>query len=168
LIVPVPEATEAVAPWREKLDPSASWGIPPHITILYPFVRPNQVTQEVVIDLSGVFAEFQAFDFQLSRIGWFGAEVLYLAPDPAAPFLEITDTVLGRHPEYPPYGGEHAEVVPHLTVGHREHGALDEASRAIAPVLPIHARATEVWLLGTQRGIGWQMLGRFQLPNSAT
>lgn len=166
--MPVPEAAPAVAAWREKLDPTASWGIPPHITILYPFVRPGELTQEVVIDLSGVFGGFHAFDFTLSRLGWFGEDVLYLAPDPPDPFREITSTVLGRHPDYPPYGGEHAEVVPHLTIGHREHGSLGAAAAAIAPALPIRARAAEVWLLGTQRGIGWHMLGRFQLPSGRT
>ena len=76
----------------------------------------------------------------------------------------MTAAVLALHPEYPPYGGEHSEVVPHLTLGHREEGPLDGAAAAIATRLPIRARASEVWLLGTRRGIGWHQLGRFQLP----
>ncbi len=129
-------------------------------------MQPDEVTQEVVIELSGVFEEFHAFDFTLARLGWFGEEVLYLAPEPAAPFVAITAAVLGRHPEYPPYGGEHAEVVPHLTVGHRDRGALEAAAAAVAPALPIRAHAEEIWLLGTIRGVGWERLGRFQLPNN--
>lgn len=166
--MPVPEADSAVARWREKLDPTAAWGIPPHITILYPFVRPQELSQEVVIDLSDVLGDFRAFDFTLDRIGWFGEEVLYVAPTPAAPFLSITAAVIGRHPEYPPYRGSHAEVVPHLTVGHRDHGSLDAAAAAVGSELPIAARATEIWLLATQRGIGWESRGRFQLPNDGT
>ena len=133
---------------------------------MYPFVRPDAVTQEVVIELSGVLAEFRSFDFTLSRLGWFGEEVLYLVPEPSDPFVQITAAVLGRHPEYPPYGGEHADVVPHLTVGHRDRGALETAAAAIATALPIRAHAEEIWLLGTISGVGWERLGRFQLPGT--
>jgi hypothetical protein len=41
LIVAVPEAEWAVAALRAAYDPAASWGMPAHITVLYPFLPPE-------------------------------------------------------------------------------------------------------------------------------
>ena len=40
LIVAVAEAEPAVADHRERLDRAATWGVPAHITVLYPFLPP--------------------------------------------------------------------------------------------------------------------------------
>ena len=42
--------------------------------------------------------------------------VLYLAPEPAAPFVELTQAIAARWPDHQPYGGEFDSVVPHVTV----------------------------------------------------
>ena len=44
LVVVVPEAEQLVGPFREKYDPSAAAGMPPHITLLYPFKPPDAVS----------------------------------------------------------------------------------------------------------------------------
>ena len=48
-----------------------------------------------------------------------------------------------------PYGGEYAEIVPHLTIGVRGHGSLVElraAAELAAPLLPLGFWASEVGL----------------------
>jgi hypothetical protein len=58
-------------------------------------------------------------------------------------------------PDYPPYGGPHDEVVPHLTVGHGVDPAeLRNAERQIAPDLPIKTTvaAVELWCGEDRRG----------------
>ncbi len=44
LVVPIPEAEEAVAPFRTTLDRAAGLGVPAHVTALYPFPRPGRST----------------------------------------------------------------------------------------------------------------------------
>ena len=41
VIVPVPEAEPAVGGLRAALDRAAVWGVPAHVTLLYPFVTPR-------------------------------------------------------------------------------------------------------------------------------
>ena len=49
LIVVAGEAERVVAPWRRRFDPEAvARGIPPHITILFPFVRSPDVDAELL------------------------------------------------------------------------------------------------------------------------
>lgn len=48
LVIVVPEAEPAVAPWRAALDRAASLGVPAHITVLYPFLSPERIGDSVL------------------------------------------------------------------------------------------------------------------------
>ena len=164
LLVPVPEAEPLVGGWRAKYDLAAQKGVPAHITILYPFVPPAEITVETVDELAGFFSRFAPFDFVLTRTARF-PQVVYLAPEPAEPFLRLTEAVHERWPSFPPYGGAFDEVVPHLTVVERDDGSdidvLDIVERDIVRGVPIQARAREVWLM--QGDGSWSVRARFQL-----
>ena len=43
VIVAIPEAEAAVAALRLRLDPAAAWGVPAHVTVLYPFLPPDEI-----------------------------------------------------------------------------------------------------------------------------
>jgi hypothetical protein len=43
VLVPVPEAERGVSGHRNRLDRAAVWGVPAHVTVLYPFVPPPAV-----------------------------------------------------------------------------------------------------------------------------
>ncbi|HSJ95209.1 MAG TPA: 2'-5' RNA ligase family protein [Gaiellaceae bacterium] len=149
LIVPVPEAAPAVDPWRERTcadRPSA--GVPAHVTVLFPFVPATEIDDRLIDDLRALFAEHRSFSFELREPRRFPG-VLYLAPEPAEPFLELVHAAALRFPELPPYGGEIplASIVPHLTVAHGEPALLDEAEAEMRPLLPIRTAADEVVLL---------------------
>ena len=67
-------------------------------------------------ELDELLADQPAFTYSLDRVCWFGKRVLWLAPHPAEPFKQLTARV-AAHFDTPPWQGEFAEVVPHLTVG---------------------------------------------------
>lgn len=136
LIIPVPEAEDAVGAIRLAHDPSAARGVPAHITILFPFLAPDQVDEAA---LREVFARFPAFDFALDRVEQFENGLVWLRPEPLVRFADLTAAVWQRWPEAPPYGGALDEVIPHLTVS--------EAPLDIDVALPIAARAHEVVLI---------------------
>jgi 2'-5' RNA ligase superfamily len=123
------------------LEPPADNGLPPHITVLFPFLPARRVDDAALVDTLGAFP---AFDFALTAIGRFPG-VLYLTPEPAAPFLALTEACVRRWPDHPPYRGAYAEVIPHLTLaeGAERPGLAAEVERR----LPLHARAEEVWVM---------------------
>ncbi|HEY6790603.1 MAG TPA: 2'-5' RNA ligase family protein [Trebonia sp.] len=88
----------------------------------------------------------------MDRVGWFGAEVVWLGPCDPAPFSALTSAAFAPFPSCPPYGGKHAEVIPHLTIGHA-HGqqVLRAAAESIRPCLPIDPTAAEVILMAGPR-----------------
>jgi 2'-5' RNA ligase len=166
VIVPVGPAEAVVAGHRRRLDVAASLGVPAHITVLYPFVAPAAVDDDVLDRLAAVFGASSPFDCTFARCGWFGEDVLWLAPDPGHEFRRLTDAVVERFPDYKPYGGEHDELIPHLTVGESGRGTAHDLRAAEAEVsrkLPITAHIEHALLVaGTGQPDSWHTLA--ELP----
>ena len=114
-IVRVPEAEPHVSHYREQYDSSARLGVPAHITVLYPFMSPELITVPILEQVRASLSDARGFDFRLTHVGRFPG-VVYLAPEPDEPFASLTRAIAQAFPAYPPYRGQHAAVVPHLTV----------------------------------------------------
>ena len=89
ILVPVPEAEVVVGHLRARLDPSASRGVPAHVTVLYPFVTPEQMTAALIARAAAAVASVSGFDCRFAGTGWFGDDVVWLAPDPSGPFRPL-------------------------------------------------------------------------------
>jgi hypothetical protein len=164
LIVPVPEAESLVGAWRERYDDSARTGVPAHLTLLYPFLPPEEVTPVDLERLSQLFAVAPATRYELVAVRRFSRGVLYLAPEPEAFLRDLTREVWTLYPHRPPYGGAFQDVIPHLTVAQADDPAVLEAVEAdVAPRLPIASRATEAWLMLQGKDGRWQAGHRFPL-----
>jgi hypothetical protein len=166
LIVPVPASEAVVEGWRLRLDPVARIGVPAHITLLYPFLPPADARAQST-SLAGLFAAAPAFDFTLTAFRRF-PRTGYLAPEPVAPFVHLIETLVGRWPECPPYGGAYAAIIPHLTVADDvDPPILAEVETALAPSLPIACRASEAWLLIREGTAPWTRAAAFPLAVSS-
>jgi len=167
VIIPVAAAEPVVADHRRRLDPSAAWGVPAHITVLYPFVPPAEVDETVIGRLAAVFAAASPFDCSFAKCGWFGEDVLWLAPDREQELRDLTDRVVAQFPGYPPYGGEFDDVIPHLTVGESWRGTPDELRAVETDVerkLPITARIEHAQLIaGTNQPHSWHTVATLPL-----
>ena len=166
LVVIVPEAEPLVGPFRAKHDPAAAWGVPAHITINYPFIPGVMPTAGVLSRLSKRFAEVSPFSFTLDRIARF-PKVIYLAPKPVAPFVQLTEKAAEEFPDSPPYGGRFDTITPHLTVAYSGDRDLlasvqQKFSDASSGHLPINAFADRVWLMDDSAG-RWEKRASFAL-----
>ncbi len=121
----------------------------------------------LVAALGELFARFDATDVSYARVGRFG-DVVWLAPEPAQPFLRLMHAVWAEWPDRPPYRGDIArdEVVPHLTVGHLDGDAADALAAELRRGLPIHGRLDRVWLMETASG-RWRLHTEFPLGGGA-
>lgn len=151
--------------YRDQFDPSAALGIPAHLSVLYPFMPPA-LAPSVIARLTALFAEFAPFDYALTELRRFPG-VLYLAPEPTAPFRALTGRVAEAFPEFPPYGGKFAHVIPHLTLAHLEDADRLEHVAAhfratCGPRLPLRLRAEEVTLMDNDHG-AWRVSATFRL-----
>ncbi|SNX94810.1 2'-5' RNA ligase superfamily protein [Geodermatophilus sabuli] len=170
VIVPIGAAEDVVADHRRALDAAATWGVPAHVTVMYPFVHPTAVDAAVLGRLGAALSSVPAFECSFARCQWFGEAVLWLAPDPEQPFRDLTAAVWQAFPEYAPYGGAFDGVVPHLTVGEvgeRRRGSVQQLRTAEAEVsvqLPIRAGVDHALLIaGTHAADSWYTIREFPL-----
>jgi 2'-5' RNA ligase len=178
LVVAVPEASSAVDGWREQTSDNRpdrrrlarrrlrpSMGIPPHVTLLFPFA-PAERVDESLDELRQLFAGTLAFDVSFRELRRF-PELAYLAPEPPEPFASLTEAIVERWPAYPPYEGIHETVIPHLTVAYGNDSLLAEVEADVTPQLPIEAHVVEAVLLEERElDVRWAARARFPLGHS--
>lgn len=119
LVVLVGEAGPDVRELRRELDPTSRLGVPAHVTVLFPFMPPDEITDDVLGRLADVFGVVAPFEHAFVRTEWFGDDVLWLASDADAAFRSMTELVVDAFPAFLPYEGQFDDVVPHLTVADR-------------------------------------------------
>jgi 2'-5' RNA ligase len=136
-------------------------GMPAHVTILYPFLRSRTINMEVERKLEAAMGETSEFEFVLNEVRRFSQAVVYLAPEPAAPFVALTKAVMRNWPSYEPYGGAFEEIVPHVTVAYG-----DETPDGVVEHLPLRVRVHEVWLM-VRFGNRWVCRRRFNLGRAS-
>jgi len=152
---------------RARLDCSASREIPAHVTVLYPFVPPRQITAAVIEMAAAVVKSVPGLGARFASTRWFGEDVLWLASEPAAPFRGAHRRRARGLPAVSAFGGAFAHVIPHLTVGDRPDGgmsALRAAQAQVLPMLPVRTHVSRAWLMsGTQAPGSWQRLAAVPL-----
>jgi 2'-5' RNA ligase len=161
VIAAVPAAEPLVGVHRQQLDVAAGWGVPAHVTVLYPFVAPEAITDDVITTLGAVVRSVRAFDCWFVRTRWFGQDVVWLDPEPAQPFRQLTAAVWQAFPRHPPYGGAYDDVVPHLTIAEQRLADLPTllaVERAVQSGLRLAARIESLLLLiaGTRTSNSWR------------
>jgi 2'-5' RNA ligase len=140
--------------------PERPRGMPPHVTLLYPFADDDAVGS-LLGDVACVLARFAPFEASFAEVRrW--PETLYLEPEPADPFVALTEALVAAFPGYLPYGGAHDEIVPHLTVAHGDPALFDELAERLRPALPVRVRIERAWLM-VDSPAGWQRHTPFPL-----
>ena len=165
LICRVPEAERYIGGYRDRFDPPARRNVPAHVTILYPFMSPAEVSAGVLEELAAIAGGVPCFDYRLAETGRFPVS-LYLAPRPDGSFAALTAAVYRAFPDFPPFAGKFSTVVPHVTVAHADDAQLCEIEIelriALASGSGIRARCSEMVLIENSTG-RWEELQCFPL-----
>jgi len=155
---PIPRS---IARIRQAFDDGAALDVPPHVTVLFPFLPPGSLDASIRRELADIAASHESFDVRFTTIGRFPG-LLYLAPEPAAPFVALTQACVERFPDFPPYAGVHDEIVPHLTILEGSQAQDADVGHRLQASLPfsVHVRAIEV-ITPSEQG-PWRL--RWRLP----
>ena len=166
LLIQVLEAEPLVGSYWNKYDRSAGWGIPAHITVLYPFIPPGEITESNIKAMQNLFAQFPRFRAKLAGTRMF-PDTLYLFPEPDIPFRELTEAIYGLFPKFQPYGGVYADVIPHLTIAQTSDRELlaqitADFDKSSIRRLPFSIEVSEVALWDNSSG-NWKPRDRFAM-----
>jgi HAD superfamily hydrolase (TIGR01509 family) len=154
IVVPVPEADPLTGSLRRRYTSSGSEGVPAHVTLLAPFA-PAARLERILPSLDALVSSWAPAPFALRRVRrW--PSIVWLDPEPSTPFVAMTKAVVARFPGHPPYGGEHDEVIPHVTVATCEdERVLEKVAAAAEPALPIACAGDMVQLLERGDDLRW-------------
>ena len=165
LIITVPEAEQLVTETRDKYDPASMFGVPAHISLLYPFMPPAKVDDLVLQKLESLFSNLVSFSYRLDSIQAF-PETLYIAPEPTSEFVRMIQAIARAFPEYPPYGDEHESIVPHMTIAFRHRRKWRRIKEKLEPALETGAGFTalcdRITLIENSSGM-WRDMHEFPL-----
>jgi 2'-5' RNA ligase len=125
VLIPAPPEVDAfVRRFRERYPGTAMHHVPPHITLMVPFVPPGRVGEPPnleVLDaaatrLRGVCRQVAPFPVCLDHYGMFPGGVLYLALRDDRHVTDLHRRIQAAFPDYPAYGGQFNDFVPHMTL----------------------------------------------------
>jgi 2'-5' RNA ligase len=164
VLVPVLDAGQLVRDLRMQYDPSAAAGIPPHVTLMFPFTSPADLTEPIIDTLERLVSSAKAFEFSLTRVGQFEQGVVYLEPEPAAPFARLTKNI-GRQFGLLPYGGAFGDnPVTHLTVAMLDFPLnRQDLVTKLGTQMPIRIRAEEAWLMVGTNASSWKIVRQMRM-----
>lgn len=157
---------DALANIRRRHDPAAAKGIPAHVTLLFPFVPVSRLGPVVRRDLAAIARSVAPFDVTFGNVGRFPG-VVYLAPEPGDTFASLTTSIVSRFPDYPPYAGTYADIVPHLTLTDAPAAPLDAVAGAARHWLPFRRRVSALELLVQNDAGRWTRHWRIPLGPGA-
>ena len=167
LLVPVPAEALVDAFRRRHHDFAFERRIPPHVTVLFPFVPAASLDDVLRAQLAVHFSGVAPFEAALTGIGRFDGCV-WLAPEPRDRFVDLITATYARFPKHPPYGGKFTEPEPHLTVAEVDEPDSEDAIAELARMelgrqLPFGFVVDCVSLIAEQANGMWQESMRFGL-----
>jgi 2'-5' RNA ligase len=166
LVVLIPEAEGLLEVFRQRFGSSDVISVPAHVTILYPFKTPDEITSGDITTLRELFMKVSSFSVSFRRFQCF-TDTLFLMPEPSEPLRQLTETIANVFPDVPPYGGAFKKIIPHLTVIQTSDlQKLDAIAadfhKVAKDLLPIHARINAVFLMENPSS-DWRVKEQFSL-----
>ena len=167
LVVPI-RLPAGLARLREREVEVARLGVPPHVTILSPFLAVDHLDRRVSAVVGEIVASAPAFEVELTSVRRWppsddGPGVVWLAPEPAEPFVALTRAIWAAYPEYPPYGREDDELDAHLTIAIDDPSRFDAAEAEARALVPFRRRVITVALLVEGPDGRWRTRRHFAL-----
>jgi len=135
-------------------------GMPLHVTLMAPFIDSAGLDDSVIERLQRVIAGRHPFVCSLAEVRTFEGEPTraWLAPQPESVFVDMTRAIMEAFPGLVPYGGEHPEIRPHVSVAKGSSFDLQKTIAEISNLLPISVMI-DSYAIYTLDGRRWNLTG---------
>jgi len=155
------EVDALIAKWRHATVAMASRGVPPHITLLYPWRR-APITAADMSALKSVVKEQRPFSLVFTRVQHFSNRVLYLAVNEDSEVKTLRLKIVAAFPDASPYGGEFSTPITHLTIARAPDDVtfdalMHEVSASVASELPIEIFVREIVVMEEGEDTNWNV-----------
>ncbi|MGL5829490.1 MAG: 2'-5' RNA ligase family protein [Angustibacter sp.] len=129
---------------------------PPHLTLLIPWRDPqDRAARQAVVELAArhpprqlLFRRAETFD---------NGRVVWLVPEPASAIADLIEDTLATFPDCRPYGGQHGEVIPHVTVSaNADAEVFDQVCTELKRGGPLTANAESITIFARSPDQVWR------------
>lgn len=164
LLVPLDESCEGVQSFRSKHVHMPAVGVPPHVSVFYPFYPVEAIDQRIEERIANAVANHFPIDYTLDGFGVFaGPGVLYLRPRPETAFLSLFMEIKN---EFKDLRSAFDPPSMHLTIAHGENEiGMDDLKDDFLDLenvsLPISAKANRLALYEKKNGV-WSMISEYK------
>lgn len=114
--------------------------IPLSLTLLYPWIPAESVTEADMERLRAFFASRPPLEFELTRLAEFPSKVVYAVPEPDDQLRATMRALWTLYPQYPPYREPSGDPPPHCTLGRLEGDyaiTFEQVAARVEPLLPV-------------------------------
>jgi hypothetical protein len=165
IMVRVPEVEPHVARLRARLDPSAKRGLGAHVTVLHWNMPADGLDPTALERIAAAVSVLAPFDYRITRLARFPG-TLYLAAEPAAPFVLLRDRLAAALRMGEPGRGVQEPLIPHVSVVRKSVSDDREAEAELTTMLercaPISCACRQIVLLENSTG-SWRPVLEFVL-----
>jgi hypothetical protein len=148
LLTRVPAADAVVAAFGGLVPPEWDGAPYAHVTALGPFAPRSSLTPARLDVIGDLVRSHLPVTVDLVRLEQFPEGMVWLAPEDPKPFRALTEVLWREFPDYPPYGGQFDEVIPHLSLGRLPVDVdFDSIGPVVEPLLPVRTIVDTVQLV---------------------
>jgi 2'-5' RNA ligase len=164
----LPQVGDIVERYRQKYTTDGAEGMPPHVTLLYPFLTASDYTHTTQTLLAEIMATCPPFDLHLGGLHRFPG-VLYIEVTPKEPILYMIQRLVHEFPTCVPYGGTIPvhDLTPHVTLAINPSAeTLDEIAHAFTretAQMTCESMVIEAVSVSVKTSGRWRQLSVFQL-----
>jgi 2'-5' RNA ligase len=153
-----PQLTEAIGEWWNGIHPA---GVPPHITLLYPWI--DDVSDRDLDVVADIASSTPAFTVTFTEARTFAGGVVYLHPEPQDTLRALMHRLAEAFPDSPIYDGAFRDPQPHLTVAKTDSpeeadAVREQISRTLA--LPLSSTVTALAVMTQRSGAAWATISQ--------
>jgi hypothetical protein len=134
---------------RELYPERIAENIPFSLTLLFPWIPRDAMTEDDLETARDFFAERRALEFELTHVAEFPGLVAYAVPEPDDELRATMRALWALYPQCPPYGQPGLDPPPHATLGRYEGPTpitFEQAKDRVEPLLPVRCVVEEATL----------------------
>ncbi len=160
------ELKKLISPWHSKLE-TAQKGIPPHITLLWPWKNPPIQSNDIET-LKTILKDTKSFSVTFDKIEYFQNGTIFLACKNVEMIQKIMKKIFDAFPECKPYNGEFQNPTPHLTIAKVPDQTVfsevyNEICTVLKPNLPLTYPIDEIIIMKELETKNWEIAETIQL-----
>jgi len=124
IILSFSELASVVDNWRLDTVEVARLGVPPHITLLFPWKK-TPITEVDINAVADICSQSAAFDVTFDNVSYFDSGCIYLSLFNEKDVVKLSSKLWAKFPNTPPYEGLHKNPIPHLTVAQSDTESIE-------------------------------------------